>query len=346
MIKDTIFKFFEEEPNLSCAVQAMHISQNRKTGYSQLYPTEVQGLWIAAYFGLANIAKLLLEKGADPTAKTSYGENALHIASRNGHEQVVQLILLAEDKIDVNTKNSRGETELHVAAAGGHVKVVRLLLENGADIEAKTGRGCTALYLAAEAGKTTVVDVLLEKHADFLAEDWKGTTALDQATWRGHEEIVQKLLLLRVGQPISTRQWSRFNWTLEKQLANAAMRGNKADVVNVEALLKKIATANAMNYQGLVALSDGALDHGIGCAAEMGRVELVKLYLKYGVEIDVFTSVGQTPLHRAAKMGHKKVVELLLKRGANLNLKDKIFPKDALEFLQLPESTKRWCRFS
>jgi ankyrin len=299
----------------------MHISQNRKTGYSQLYPKEVQGLWVASYFGLAEVIRLLLAKGADCTAMTSYGESALHIASRNGHENVVQL-LMAGEKVDIDVQNKRGETELHVAAAGGHVEVVRLLLENDADIEAKTNTGCSALYLASENGHSAVVSLLLQKGADILSEDRDGATALDQASWRGHEGVVQQLLLLMLERSVGRRHFARFKWAMGTYLCKVATRGNQSDCIAVEALLKKGADA------------EGAFDDhgytGLCRAAQAGNIEMMKVFLDNGGDVNAGGSSGETPLHHAAKAGQEKVVRLLLERRADVSVRDTFFGHTAL----------------
>ena len=42
---------------------------------------------------LFEAAKLLLDKGADVNAQGGHFDNALHVASYNGHEPVVRLLL-------------------------------------------------------------------------------------------------------------------------------------------------------------------------------------------------------------------------------------------------------------
>lgn len=62
--------------------------------------------------------------------------------------------------------DSQSVTALHLATRNGHTDVVRLLVAAGADVEAPmTARGVggiTALHLAVESGQLEVIDVLLE----------------------------------------------------------------------------------------------------------------------------------------------------------------------------------------
>ena len=57
-----------------------------------------------------------------------HGSTALWIASKNGHPDVVRVLLNHSDT-DVNW-NTDGRTPLYVASSGGHVEVVKLLLDH------------------------------------------------------------------------------------------------------------------------------------------------------------------------------------------------------------------------
>lgn len=68
----------------------------------------------------------------------------LHLASRNGHKNVVDVLLAAG--VNVNLLTGSG-TALHEAALCGKDTVVRTLLDNGADLDATDNEGRTALDL-------------------------------------------------------------------------------------------------------------------------------------------------------------------------------------------------------
>ncbi|RYC65956.1 hypothetical protein CHU98_g217 [Xylaria longipes] len=89
------------------------------------------------------IAKLLLEKGADPNEKflpgnrflqfgdqafRGCGWTALHEAAYHGREAIVPLLL--EKNADVHIKDDSGQTAKHIAASRGHMGIVRLLEDN------------------------------------------------------------------------------------------------------------------------------------------------------------------------------------------------------------------------
>jgi ankyrin repeat protein len=52
-------------------------------------------------------------------------------------------------------------------------------------------------------------------------------------------------------------------------------------------------------------------------AAAYGRIEVVKLLLEKGADVNKHNEGGETPLHYAARHGHVKVMEILLDHGAD-----------------------------
>jgi ankyrin repeat protein len=96
--------------------------------------------------GHEQVAKLLLDKGADVNAKGGYYGNALYAASVKGHEQVVKMLL--DNNTDVNTQGKYYSNALCAASVKGHKQVVKLLLNKGADVNAKGGYYSNALYIA------------------------------------------------------------------------------------------------------------------------------------------------------------------------------------------------------
>ena len=91
-------------------------------------------LHLAAIKNKPHMAKLLLEKNADPLATDSFGWTPLHAAARSGSEQIVSILIGALSPEDVNIQGPGGHTPLHRAAYYGHVAVSHLLVRGGADV--------------------------------------------------------------------------------------------------------------------------------------------------------------------------------------------------------------------
>jgi ankyrin repeat protein len=88
-------------------------------------------LMFAAVRGHADIARLLLAKGAKVDASSENGTTALMLAAKEGSLDTV--LLLLEHGAAVNLRNLAGATALRMALDGGHKNVANALLRAGAE---------------------------------------------------------------------------------------------------------------------------------------------------------------------------------------------------------------------
>ena len=107
-------------------------------------------LHLAAFFGHAKIAELLLERGADATArsKNGNGNTPLHAALAGNHKFVAAVLMGAG--ADVNAADAQGWRPLHLAAANNNVDAMKQLIAQGGDVHAANGEAKTALSIATE----------------------------------------------------------------------------------------------------------------------------------------------------------------------------------------------------
>ena len=89
-----------------------------------------------------DLARWLVENGADISAPDSYGETPLH--SRSGHWQG-RIDVLLELGADVNHEAEGRGTPLHRAAAVGNINIVKQLLESGANPSTVNANGLAPL---------------------------------------------------------------------------------------------------------------------------------------------------------------------------------------------------------
>nr|XP_055041232.1 caskin-2-like isoform X7 [Misgurnus anguillicaudatus] len=105
---------------------------------------------LSCEFGRVKVAQLLLNsnmvasllEGDRKDASDSNYNTPLHLAARNGHKDVIRLLLKAG--IDINRSTKAG-TALHEAALYGKTEVVRLLLDAGIDVTVRNTYNQTAL---------------------------------------------------------------------------------------------------------------------------------------------------------------------------------------------------------
>lgn len=116
-------------------------------------------LLVAAIFGRAEAAKLLIEKGANVNARSNDGATALHAAAFFCHTEIVKLVL--SKGADVNAKNIRGDTPLDSVAGvwsqdlEGVYKWIAEILQLQLDLERiKAARPKIAALLRKSGGKT------------------------------------------------------------------------------------------------------------------------------------------------------------------------------------------------
>ena len=87
---------------------------------------------------IAKGVKDTLGLDAAESADPQNGNRALHLASQNGHMNIVRW-LVEECKVDVNSQNGKGQTPLHMSVAYDFYFVTKLLLKNNAKQDVKNG---------------------------------------------------------------------------------------------------------------------------------------------------------------------------------------------------------------
>ncbi|KAJ8933670.1 hypothetical protein NQ314_013882 [Rhamnusium bicolor] len=92
------------------------------------------------------------------------GLNALHLASKDGHVEIVEELLKRGAVVDAATK--KGNTALHIASLAGQEEVVKLLVQHGASVNVQSQNGFTPLYMAAQENHDNVVKYLLANGAN------------------------------------------------------------------------------------------------------------------------------------------------------------------------------------
>ncbi|KAI0468346.1 ankyrin repeat-containing domain protein [Xylaria cf. heliscus] len=159
-------------------------------------------LSLSAYYGNIELARFLLEKGADPNQAWGYQEHEAGVWAIVGPSPSAEILRLM-----LQYGWTQKESTAHIAAAEvGNLEALKLLVEadHGADLEHsepwwgvptenEEDRCGTALYRAALKGKEESVAYLLEKGANPGFEDKMGRSCFWAAREGGNERVMQLL---------------------------------------------------------------------------------------------------------------------------------------------------------
>jgi ankyrin repeat protein len=132
----------------------------------------------------------------DPSLSRAFspdGFTALHLAAFFGKTEVARRLVQAGADVHVYSANDFHVQPLHSAAAGRHVEICRLLIAAGAGVNATQRHGFTPLHSAAQNGDVELVELLLSAGADPSLANDDGATPADTAEAAGHVDIAKRL---------------------------------------------------------------------------------------------------------------------------------------------------------
>ena len=264
-------------------------------------PWEHSPLHEAAYDGRLEVARLLLDHGADPNAvhvgnpDLPYmlpGTTALYMALYLRHADVAGLLI------------ARGAKHtLHTAAGMGDIAALTELLDAGGAVDARSPLQETPLMFAAMYDRANAVRLLLDRGADIEADDHYGRTALCWAAgWGG---LTTTTLLLDRGARLQGRHPG------EGSARHEAAQHGTAEMVAL--LLARGAKVDGTDDSGETPLLR-ALEPtpGKDCTS------IVRLLLEHGADVNARDRFGQTALERAELLTRTDpaVIALLREHGA------------------------------
>ena len=175
----------------------------------------------AASVNNAAVAKLLIEKGASLSAKSSIGQvgTALMGAAHNGNLELTRLLLAHHADLKAISAESDGNvkngpvavgnlTALHFAVANGSAEEVKLLLDAGAPVDPRDVRGMTPLMFAVSTDRPNVeiVRMLLAKGADASMRSDIGESTVDWARKFNNPAVLSALKLEAVHLDVPARE--------------------------------------------------------------------------------------------------------------------------------------------
>ena len=159
------------------------------------------GLHLAAALGRTQVLSLLLDAGANPSARDNFGRTPLLEAVRGGHNTSAALLRRRGASLGLVSQVSAAAppgalfagAEMCQAAFAGDVDYLRRLLRAGTAPDAADYDQRTAAHLACAEGLLPVALALHAAGANFNAKDRWGRTPLDDADANGHDKLAHVL---------------------------------------------------------------------------------------------------------------------------------------------------------
>ena len=193
--------------------------------------------------------------------------------------------------------------DINAAATDGDLGRIREIVKDApAAVSTVDDRGCTALHFAVNEGHLEIAEFLLDRGADLEARDVDGDTPLHWAAYAGQVPAIDFLL----------------------------DRGAKIDVRNHEQVTPLLAATRRLQYTVVERLAARGADleipndYGrtplIWTAREGGDLEMAKLLLRLGADVDAVDIFGSSALELAAWRGFRTLVGILLDAGTRFDV--------------------------
>jgi len=176
-----LFREYDNHVSLKL-VMMEHVGLEFRHFRNDYWDSPFSGLNCASFFGISDLVSALIKMECYDINRGFSGHTPLTWASRNGHAEVVK-ILLDRKEVHPDKPSELGCAPLSWAAACGHEGVVKILLrEEEVNPNKPDNDGRTPLLLAAEDGHAGVVKILLgQKEVDPYKSDHTGRTPVAYA---------------------------------------------------------------------------------------------------------------------------------------------------------------------
>jgi cytohesin len=277
----------------------------------------------------ADIAKTLLDLGADPTVMV--GERTLlSIAILSGELEVAKV--LVEDGRGINTPAAGYEytseagvfadewpssTPLLLAAglqenAGD---LIEALIAAGADIEARSVSGRTPLLEAALSNSSHMMKLIFAG-ADTSARDQYGRGPQHNAVWDNDDEAsAARARMLHILAPDLDWNEPTVRW-VDPEYPNLPLLPMRP--IHIAAGDGLVETVKFLASIGAnINARDGKGETALHSAARRGGAEIVEALIELGAELEARDEEGRTALHLATEWANEDFITALLEAGAD-----------------------------
>ncbi len=262
--------------------------------------------------------------------KTSYfpkvkgGFTPLMFAAQAGDLDSVRILLAAG--ADVNEGTPDDGSPLVLASFNGHEKVVLLLLEKGADPNATDGYGLTPLHWVLQEGIKAIFTRPKQTDRFWVHPNQPELVKALLVHGANPNARIKKDFF-----PYDINRYGRSRGTGLPQMYFAGatplfLAAAVADLRAMRALVEGGADATVTSLEGvtplMVAAGLGSDDRTSTTKQKKNYLEAVRLAVRLGASVNAADHLGRTALHGAAFYGLNDVVQFLWENGADLDAKD------------------------
>ncbi len=261
--------------------------------------TGASALMYAAAFSSPECMRLLITKGANVDGVNQVHATALMWASSDPEK----VKLLLSNNADVNIRTDDGQSALLLAALRpGNIEAVRLLLSHGADPKAVDKQGVGLLRIAYDAGDAALQQAARAAGLECTRLEQLGDDALLTALGSGDKDLITTVFRLGISPDALTKiQATRF--------PAMGLLAFESATPPIQLLLEHGANPNLNGDRGITPLMMAA-------AAETPDLELVRLLVQEGADINARDVRGRTVLDWALTQGETEVSKFLRSAGA------------------------------
>ncbi|XP_072375031.1 protein phosphatase 1 regulatory subunit 12A-like isoform X3 [Scyliorhinus torazame] len=230
--------------------------------------------------------------------RVKFAEGAVFLAAcSSGDRDEVEKLLLRGG--DINYTNVDGLTALHQACIDENLDMVTFLLEHGANVNQPDNEGWTALHAAASCGFMEITQYLIQQRANVAAVNSEGELPIDIAQGEAMEKLLKGVIKKQgIDVEVARKEEEQRMVQDARQWLN---RGKMEDIRHPKT------GASALHV-----------------AAAKGYLEVMKLLIQAGFNINSLDNDGWTPLHAASHWGKEEVCRLLVESLCNMQVINKV----------------------
>jgi ankyrin repeat protein len=285
------------------------------------------------------VVQLLVDRAADLNTKSNFVPSA----SGRGFEGTAPVAPKPDQKTEEFA--SGWMTPLMFAAREDDIESARILIQHGSDVNAVGGDGKDALELALFNGSYDVASLLIDSHANVNHADAQRFTPLFWAVDRRNMETAPNFPWMVTTDPLPLIKKLLDAGADPNAVVNntprARMREGSPRIVFATAIMRaafagdlelvKLLLAHGADHQIQSSDRETTLAAACGLAFINGyhrqkpaaeRLEVVRLLVDLGEDVNHADSYGITPLMAAANLGDINIVRYLIDKGADLNAHD------------------------